>query len=184
MDCFDERNLEVQFLIRRPLHPAFGGTEPIDEFEQPLRAEQRCLHFERFDLRNGFFRHTPVRIYLENKQIAQMSDEFGQQPQEILAAFGLRVEHGKRISSPLAHDVTREPPDRFGCGEAEDPQHVVQPDRLAAKRDELIEHGFRVAQSALRSSCNRFGSIVGENDLFVTSDLLEMRGDQRGRDAP
>ena len=47
LDRFDDRDFEMQPLVRRPFHPAFRGRKLIDQFQQPIRLDQRRLRLQR-----------------------------------------------------------------------------------------------------------------------------------------
>ena len=72
---------------------------------------------------------------------------------------------------------------RLLAGESEDIQHVALRDLVAAKRDQLIEHRFRVAQSAIRAARDRMRRRRLERDLLFSGDELQMLRDQVRRDA-
>ena len=72
---------------------------------------------------------------------------------------------------------------RLFAREPENAQHVRFRDLVAAKRHELIEHRFRVAQSAVRAFRDGMRRRGIERDLFLARDELQMLRDQVCRDA-
>ncbi len=70
----------------------------------------------------------------------------------------------------------------FAC-ETENIEHIVFADFLSTKRDELIEHRFRVAQTTLGSTRNRMRSRGLKRDVFLSRNELEMFRDEVCRNA-
>src|SRR5262249_38277201 len=65
----------------------------------------------------------------------------------------------------------------FAC-ESKNIEHIVLGNFLSAKRDELIEHRFRVAQTALGSTRNRMRGRRLKRDFLLFSYELKMLRDQ------
>ncbi len=40
LDRLDQRHLEMQFFVRRPLHASFGFGKLVDQTEQPVGVDQ------------------------------------------------------------------------------------------------------------------------------------------------
>ena len=72
-----------------------------------------------------------------------------------------------RFRRCAAQNLVGEIGDRLFARESEDLQHIRFADRVPAKRDELIEHRLRIAQSAFRSARDRMRGRRLERDLFL-----------------
>src|SRR4029077_19361945 len=70
----------------------------------------------------------------------------------------------------------------FAC-ESKNIEHIVLADFLSAKCNELIEHRFRVAQTAFGSTCNRMRGSGLKRNFLLSSDELQMFRDQVCRNA-
>src|SRR4030095_6996453 len=70
----------------------------------------------------------------------------------------------------------------FAC-KSKNIEHIVLADFLSAKRDELIEHRFRVAQTALGSTRDRMRGGGLKRDFFLFRNELQMFRDEVCRDA-
>src|SRR4030095_17260653 len=70
----------------------------------------------------------------------------------------------------------------FAC-ESENIEHIVFADFLSAKRDELIQHRFRVAQPPLGSARNRMRTRGLKRNFFLSGNELQMFRDEVCRDA-
>ena len=82
-----------------------------------------------------------------------------------------------------AQNFLGETGDGLLAGESEDIQDIGLGDILAAKRDQLIEHRFRVAQAAIRAARDGMRRGRLERDLLLAGDELQMLRDQVRRDA-
>ena len=133
-------------------------------------------------LRRGFVRQR-VRLHFADEQIAQIRNQIGHQFHHVLA--GLRCSWSKSSASAVSprRDFVGEIGHGLFAGESEDVQHVGLRDRLAAKRDQLIEHRFRVAQSAVRAARDGVRRGRLERDLLLSGDELQMFRDQVRRNA-
>src|SRR5438552_16917410 len=72
---------------------------------------------------------------------------------------------------------------RWIAGESENIEHIVLADFLSAKCHQLIEHRFRIAQTAFCTARDRVRSRRLQRDLFFSSDELEMLRNEIIRDA-
>ena len=113
-----------------------------------------------------------------------MRDQFSQQPQEILARLRLRIEHRQGVRRETSQDGARQARHHLGRGETKNVQHVLAHDLATAKGDQLIEHRFGVAQTALGAAGNGIGGFGSQLDALEASNLLQVCGDQRRGDAP
>src|SRR5262249_37852573 len=68
----------------------------------------------------------------------------------------------------------------FAC-ESENIEHIALVDFFSAKGDELIEHRFRIAKTALRAARDRMRRSSLERDLlFLRNELQVLRNQIRG----
>ena len=69
------------------------------------------------------------------------------------------------------------------AGKSKNIEDIALADFFPAKRDQLIEHRFRVAQSAFSAAGDRVRGCGLERDLFLAGDELQVLCDQVCRDA-
>ena len=115
-----------------------------------------------------------IRLYLEYEQIAQVSDQVRHQPHHVLAGITLLMQQINRVRSFTSQNPPGKIDHRLFACESKNIEHIVLADFLSAKRDELIEHRFRIAQTALGSTRDRMRSRGLERDFFFSSDELQM----------
>src|SRR5437016_13336943 len=81
---------------------------------------------------------------------------------------------------------SQNPPRKIDPGlfarESENIKHIALADFFAAKRDQLIEHGFGIAQAAFRSTRDRVRCRGLQRNLFSSGDELQVLRDQVRRD--
>lgn len=97
--------------------------------------------------------------------------------------LGLLVNRRKRARCVRRDDRLAERDHGLCAGKAEHAQHVRLRDRVAAKCDELIEHGLGVTQAALCAARDGLGGCGLEREALVLRDEKQMLRDRRGRDA-
>src|SRR6184192_3342982 len=87
-----------------------------------------------------------------------------------------------RVGCFSLQNLSRKIDDRLFAGESENAKHIALADLAAAKRDELIEHRFCIAQPAFRAArdCVRCRRL--QRDLFFSGDELQVLRDQIRRD--
>ena len=106
LNCLDDRNFEMELLVRRPFHAAFGGGKLIDHLQQTIRGNQfrvrgkRLLHV-RIDVLLE-----RVRLGFEHEQIAQVCDQVRHEPHHVLAAFTLLMQQIDRLRRFGPQDVS------------------------------------------------------------------------------
>ena len=172
----------MQLLVGRPLHPAFGGGRLIDQIEQTIRRNQfrvcgeRLLHV-RIDV---LFQR--VRFGFEHEQITQISDQISHQSHHVFPAFALLMQQIDRPRCFSSQYSSCKIDHGLFAGESEHVKHIALADFLSAKRDQLIEHRFRIAQAAFRSARDRVRCRRLQRNLLFSGDELQMLRDQVCRD--
>ncbi len=96
LDRPDDCDFKMELLVWRPFHSAFGGGELINQFEQTIRGDQVSMCRERFFQIGIDIFIQNVRLRLEHKQIAQISDQVRHESHHVFAGFALLVEELER----------------------------------------------------------------------------------------
>ena len=124
-----------------------------------------------------------IGLYLKHQQIAEVGHGVGHQFHHILAGIALIVQELERSGRFGTQDSADEIGHHLFAGEPKNVKHVLFRHFLTTKRDQLVEHRFRIPHSAFGASRDRVRGRRGQRDLFFLSDELQMLGDQIAGDA-
>jgi len=83
-----------------------------------------------------------------------------------------------RVRCFTAQDSPRELDGRLFARESENILHIALADFFSAKRDQLIEHRFGVAQAAFRAARDRVCCRWLQRDLFFFGNKLQVLRDE------
>ena len=119
-----------------------------------------------------------IRLHLKHQQIAEVGDGIGHEFHHIFAGIALLVQKPKRTGS----FATQNPADEIGhylfASEPKNIEHVFFRHFFTTKRDQLVEHRFRIPHSAFGAARDRMCSCRGQRDFLFLSDELQMLRDQ------
>ena len=96
LDGFDDAELEVEPLVGRPFHPAFGLGEDVDGGEDAVGRVFVGGLQQRFPQRFRDALAVGGRVEFGDEQGAQAADEFAEELGEFAAAFGLFLDERER----------------------------------------------------------------------------------------
>src|SRR5947207_11669609 len=108
-----------------------------------------------------------------------MVQQIGQQPAQFFAVFGQFVQLSQRGLHFAGQNGPGQIENLALCCEAEDRKYIVFLDLFAAKADELVERGFRVAHSTVSAAGDGVQRRVVDLHFFLLRDLSQVSDDER-----
>ncbi len=174
LDGLEGSDFEMQALVGGPLHAAFGFGKSVDDGEESVRFVGIAGFGEVGPEGFGKALASGGWVELGHDECANGSDDFAEELREIFAAFELFVNDLEGPGGVFFENGLEEFGHGFARGEAEDVEDIGFGDFVAAKGDELVEHGLRVAHSAVGTFGNGPGGGVVEFDSFFLRDVLQV----------
>src|ERR1035438_836498 len=183
-DGFEQGHLNQYLLGCRVPHAHLRLGQNLHDTRKPFGAGHRRLLLERSGFGLGYLQHGQVTFrHLEDEQVAEVVQQIGQQPAQIFAVAGQVVQLAQSLcdfaSQHGSGKVERLAPRR----QAEHRQHVRLLDLVPAKADKLVKGGFRVAHGPRGPARDRIERRGVYLYLLKSSNLREVFGDERRRDA-
>ena len=108
-----------------------------------------------------------------------MVQQIGQQPAQVLAVFGQFVQLSQRGLHFAGQNGPGQIENLAPRREAEHRKHIALLNLFAAKADELVERGFRVAHSAVGAAGDGVQRRVVDLHFFLLRDLSQVSDDER-----
>src|SRR5688500_17647861 len=105
---------------------------------------------------------------------AVVLDDVSQETSQVLASIRLRMLLAQGSNCIAVEDAAREGGDGLSPREAEDIEHVLLADGLAAEGDELVEHGLRIAHASIGALRNGIGGLLIELHLLESRDVKQV----------
>ena len=111
-----------------------------------------------------------VAHVLDEQQVAQVLEQVGDEPAEILALLGELLQEDERAGRVAVDDRVAEAEERVLLDRAEQLQHGLDVDRVPGRRGELVEGRDGVAERAARAARDQRERRVGRLDLLGVGD--------------
>ena len=123
---------------------------------------------------------------LDEQEMAQVLEQVGDEPAEILALLGELLEEDERAGRVAVDDRVAEPEERVLLDGAEQLQHRLDVDRVPGRGGELVERRDGVAERAACAASDQRERCVGRLDLLGVGDppqhAYELRQPRTGED--
>ncbi len=111
-----------------------------------------------------------VAHVLHEQQVAQVLEQVGDEPAEVLALLGELLEEDERARGVAVDDRVAEAEERVLLDGAEQLQHRLDVDRVPGRGGELVERRDGVAERAARAARDQRERGVGHLDLLGVRD--------------
>ena len=144
-----ERELEREPRVAALAHVVDGHGEEVAQAEhRRLRQLVRLLAQPLARLVGDGQRVGHVSHVLDEQEVAEMLEQVGDEPAEILALLGELLDLDERAGGVAVDDGVAEAEERVLLDGAEQLQHRLHVDRVAGRGRELVERRLRVAERA------------------------------------
>ena len=176
----DERELERQPRVAALAHVLDRHREQVAEPQHRRLADLvRLLAQPLARLLRDRQRLRHLAQVLDEQQVAQVLEQVGHEPAEILALLGELLDEGQRAGRVAVDDQVAEPEERLLLDRAEQLQHRLHRDLVLGRGRELVERRDRVAVGAARRARDQRQRCVGRLDPLAVGhapqDLHELR---------
>ena len=170
----DERELERQARIAALAHVVDGDREQVDQPEHGrLGKLVRLLAQPLARVLGDGQRLRDVTDVLHEQELPQMLDQVDDEPADVLALLGELLDLHERAGGVAVDDRVAEAEERVLLDAADELQHVLNGDRAAGGRGELIERRDGVAERAVRTAGDQCESRVRRVDLLAVADATK-----------
>ena len=167
----DQRELERQPRVGALARVLDGDGEQVAEPEHRRRRQLvRLLPQPLARLVGDGQRVRHVAHVLDEQEMAQVLEQVGDEPAEILALLGELLEEDERAGRVAVDDRVAEAEERVLLDGAEQLQHGLDVDRVPGRGRELVECRDRVAERAARAAGDQRQRCVGRLDLLGVGD--------------
>ena len=161
----DERELERQARVAALAHVVDGDREQVDQAEHGRLGQLvRLLAEALARLLGDGQRLRNVADVLHEQELAEMLDQLGDEPADVLALLGELLDLDERAGRVAVDDRVAEAEERVLLDPADELEHVLDRDRAAGRGGELVERRDGVAERAVRAARDQRQRGVGRVD--------------------
>ena len=114
-----------------------------------------------------------VTDVLDEQQLAEVLDQIVDEPADVLALLGELLDLDEGAGGVAVDDRVAEPEERVLLDPADELEHVLDGDRAAGGRGELVEGRDGVAERAVRAARDQRERSVGRVDALAVADATE-----------